>query len=78
MWQFIQIHILKCPKLNENEVMDNTHPTYNDLFGVDISKQLNLSRILETNFRRRKKMFRESSQQDEKPSEPIGVLQFSN
>ena len=72
-----QQHILKCPKLSENEVVDNNCPSYQDLFDEDVSKQLTISRIIETKYRRRKKLIRESSQK-EKPSEPSGVLQFSN
>ena len=72
-----QQHILRCPKLNENEVMNNIFPKYQDLFDEDVSKQLQISRIIETKYRRRKKLIRESSQH-EKPSEPTGVLQFSH
>ena len=72
-----QQHILRCPKLNENEVMDNTCPNYQDLFADNVPKQLQISKIIEGKYRRRKKLIKKSSRQ-EKPSEPIGVLQFSN
>ena len=35
-----QKYIEKCPKLDENEVMDNTNPNYNDLVGKDISEKI--------------------------------------
>ena len=72
-----QEHILNCAKLNENEVIDNSSSDYRNLFDEDVTKQLQISRIIESKYKRRKKLIRESSQQ-EKPSEPSGVLQFSN
>ena len=72
-----QQHILVCPKLLENEIMGNNPPSYQDLFEENVPKQLHISRLIETKFRKRKKLMKKPSQ-PEKPSEPPGVLQFTS
>ena len=66
-----QQHILVCPKLCENEVVGNSPPNYQDLFKENVLKQLHTSRIIESKFRRRKKIIKQTSQPEE-PSEPLG------
>ena len=66
-----QEHILNCPKLCSTEVIENNIPSYQDLFKNDPKKQLRISRIIDTKFRKRKKMIKNSPQPEE-PSEPLG------
>ena len=50
-----QEHLLICYKLEENRSIVRTSPNYQDLFCSDVTKQLNISRILRTKFLMRKK-----------------------
>ena len=67
-----QEHILNCPSLFTNELIQESNtPRYQDLFENDVKKQLLVSKIIETKFKTRKKILRNSSQPEE-PSEPLG------
>ena len=66
-----QEHLLNCPKLCTDEIVENNPPNYQDLFKDDTKRQLQVATIMNTKFRKRKKMMKITSQ-PEKPSEPLG------
>ena len=49
-----QRHLYVCPMLSSSEVTSLSYPdSYNDLFGQDLKKQINVSRILKRRFEMR-------------------------
>ena len=53
-----QIHLIHCKILSDNQVLsDNIN--YEDLFSQDISKQLNITRILKHQLQKRKVILRQ-------------------
>ena len=47
-----QPHILLCPSLSSNEITQ-TQPNYDDLFHLDMEKQIYISRMLKSRILRR-------------------------
>ena len=57
-----QPHLLECVKLIDGTAIANSIPDYCDLFGDNLGKMLNTSRIIENSFRRRKNLSLEGTQ----------------
>jgi hypothetical protein len=73
-----QEHLMICPQLVENTLEVQNVPSYEDLFKDNISKQIQIASIIQSNFRRRKKiMANKTSSLVKGPSEPSGVLQVT-
>ena len=52
-----QSHLMVCPKLNENQIAQRA-VNYEDIFEDDFEKQIEVARIMDQNFRKRKEILR--------------------
>ena len=52
-----QSHLMVCPKLNENQIAQKA-VHYEDIFEDDFEKQMEVARIMDKNFRKRKEILR--------------------
>ena len=51
-----QQHLLVCEELKETDALVSEVPLYEHLFGNDLEKKLNISRILKSKMKERKKI----------------------
>ena len=49
-----QEHLLSCPNIKADGILVSSVPVYQDLFGNNLEKQVNLTRILKKRFEQRK------------------------
>ena len=56
-----QEHLLRCINLKETGTVTSTNPEYQDLFSCNLHKQVNMARILRTQFKLRNKKNNHSS-----------------
>ena len=72
-----QEHLLNCPQLIDGNQLTEVEDTlkYEDLFGENLRKQINVACRMQENFKKRKdKLKKKKSSPEGKPSEPRTVL----
>ena len=57
-----QLHLLECVKLIDGTTLTNSIPVYNDLFGENIEKMLEISRLVENKFKTTKNLSLDGTQ----------------
>ena len=67
-----QEHLMTCPELVDDKQLTDSVPRYEELFGENLLKQIRVAKIIQENFRLRKKKLKEQiSSSTEDPSEPL-------
>ena len=56
-----QLHLLKCVELNSETIVNTKFPVYEDLFGQNIERKLNVAAVLKKNYSERVKLINEKS-----------------
>ena len=72
-----QLHLMKCTKINTNNIVDKNSPVYEDLFSQNTEKKLIVSEYLKRNFMKRMKLINQQAEQCQfkiGPGEPEKVF----
>ena len=70
-----QEHLLSCPKLINSHQLIEDIPSYEDLFGENLKKQIKVACMIQENFKKRKEKLKKKDPSPEgEPSEPGTVL----